>query len=426
MHRRDLPPVPWDLPLSRRWSQHRLAGIDVCSDFSWSQVFGHNRSAFPNGQSLCEAVKRDCPSGKMPTLILTGIRDREPEIIESDHRYIVIVPIHHYLAESGADAASTYYARLHGKQVTRLSSLSDADFTKQELAAFLDEHLDREALKEWLAADPGRGKILEELVRPDLASLPPEVLAAGVRAATELDGELLSAITDLLGRTSGKDVLPKVLAGLTESSEGRSVATSALADRLTERIADTRRELDQYQELVASPSITETDVQAFLEDHPWILGLPYVRARGRVAIPRGTVDFVLDRYDGFFDIVELKGPEEQIITERQTSVPQEERPGPPSTLSLSPALSNALAQAHLYRSILLESQGLRAQFGLTDTRQPRILILIGRAHGLSDSAGEVLRQLNLSLHRVEVIPYDQLGQRTTGLLDNLEALLSSH
>jgi hypothetical protein len=74
---------------------------------------------------------------------------------------------------------------------------------------------------------------------------------------------------------------------------------------------------------------------------------------------------------------------------------------------------------------LKESQGLRVQFGLEDTRQPRILILIGRAKDLSVAAGEVLRELNLSLHRVEIIPYDQLGRRTAGLLDNLQALLGS-
>ena len=93
------------------------------------------------------------------------------------------------------------------------------------------------------------------------------------------------------------------------------------------------------------------------------------------------------------------------------------------TLS-GPALSKALAQAHHYRAILDSTRELREQYGLSDTRQPWILILLGRSDTLSDASREVLRELNLSLHRVEVVPYDMLGCRTEGFLANVEQLLS--
>ena len=172
-----------------------------------------------------------------------------------------------------------------------------------------------------------------------------------------------------------------------------------------------------------APSTSETDVQSFLEHYPWIVGLHYVRARGRVEVPRGVIDFVLDRFDGFFDIVEMKGPADAIVVERSGSIP-DDRPGSPSRYTLGPALATALAQAHLYRSILSAAHTVRGQYGLSDTRQPRILILIGLSRQLTEGARDVLRELNLSLHRVEVVPYDLLGVRMAGLVNNLEALMA--
>lgn len=129
----------------------------------------------------------------------------------------------------------------------------------------------------------------------------------------------------------------------------------------------------------------------------------------------------MNRYDGFFDIVELKGPRDEIIIERSEA--GAERPPSGSAYSLGPTLANALAQAHHYRSILEQSRELQYQYGLADSRQPRILILLGRSTDLSESGREILRHLNLTLHRVEVIPYDLLGRRTMGLLANIETLL---
>ena len=112
------------------------------------------------------------------------------------------------------------------------------------------------------------------------------------------------------------------------------------------------------------------------------------------------------------------------MTERARSGAGPGRPPSGSAYALGPALAKAIAQAHLYRSILDRSRELQTEYGLADSRQPRILILLGRSNDLSDLGRETLRELNLSLHRVEVVPYDLLGLRTAGLLDNIEALLS--
>lgn len=414
-------PIPWDRPLvHRRGAGSRLVGLDVYYDFDWRTMFMHDRAVFPRGKSLAQLVVRDCPDGKTPALLLTERIDVQPSRKETEDRYIVIVPIRDYLRNAGADAASTYYARLSGTPLTQLTSLADVTFSVAELEGFLDEHLTAEALARWVARSQERMGALRDLV--GTTSTVSMGVADAIRGLGIEDVVVFEEFARYLERLGDSSEIRGLLARITRSEFGRTVTANVLADRLPERIADTRRQLVEYQELITSPGATETDVQRFLERNPWIVGLPYVRARARVKIPRGELDFVLDRFDGFFDVVELKGPQDPIIIERS----DDDAVIPPSAsaYSLCPALAKALAQAHHYRALLDQSRNLHDQYGLADTRQPRILIVLGCSTSLTATSREVLRQLNLSLHRVEVIPYDLLGTRTAGLLDNLESLLN--
>jgi len=389
--------------------------LDIYHDFEWRTVLGHDRAVFPNGQSLAGLVARECPEGKQATLLLTTRDDVEPGILETDDRYIVVVPIHDYLRQAGGDAASTYYARLSGAPLTQLPRLSDAIFNQAELGRFLEDHLDIEALRSWAAVSPENLSVLREA-----AGEGGDLLAA-LGALPGLDVATLTAITEALRASGDADAFHSLITSLTEDAAGREAAIKAMAARLEDRIADVRQHLAAYGELVRRPGVTETDVQRFLEAYPWIVGLAYVRARARVEVPRGEVDFVLERYDGFFDILELKGPDDRIIS--VDARPSGDRPPSASAYSLSPPLSRALAQAHLYRSTLQQSHGLAEQFGLPDPRQPRVIILVGRSSTMTPVEREILRELNLSLHRVEVLPYDVLGRRSEGWIQNLEELL---
>jgi hypothetical protein len=414
----------WSLPLQYRvGSPQFLAGIDVFHDFDWTAVFGHDRSQFPRGQSLAELVYRDCPVGKHPTLLLTEQEDATPGIVETDERYTVVVPIEDYLSHSGADPASTYYARLCATPMTRLATLAEVDFSPEQLHDFLAVNLTLDALVAWAGNDSQRVDTLRQASSATSAApstVPVNDAVAALRRLSVLDEQVIDAVVAYLGGFEGEEGVRQLLNRLTESEGGRASAASVLSDRLVDRIADTRSRIESYRELIASPRVTETDVQGFLAESPWIVGLPYVAARPRVRIPRGEIDFVLDRFDGFFDIVELKGPREHLIME--PNVAGSRRPASASAYALGPSLSGALAQAHHYRSILDQGRELSRQYGLGDCRAPRILIVLGRSSDLSDAGREILRQLNLTLHRVEVIPYDVLGTRTEGLLANIESL----
>jgi hypothetical protein len=136
-------------------------------------------------------------------------------------------------------------------------------------------------------------------------------------------------------------------------------------------------------------------------------------------VVRGTVDFLLERFDGFHDLLELKGPDDRIFEEhaRKRDIRS------PSAFRLSRPLALALAQVHAYRDALTDEGTYEKFYGLPHTREPRITILIGLASELTEQEERILRELNRSLHRVEVVPFDVLSLRAHAVLDNVEHYL---
>jgi hypothetical protein len=70
-----------------------------------------------------------------------------------------------------------------------------------------------------------------------------------------------------------------------------------------------------------------------------------------------------------------------------------------------------------------EESTISRLYGLQNTRDPRVIIVIGSAERLPDHLRRILRELNRSLHRVEIVPYDVLGQRASAVLDNVNKYL---
>ncbi len=211
------------------------------------------------------------------------------------------------------------------------------------------------------------------------------------------------------------------LHSITSTPRGRLAAADALSSRLTDRIKDARAAAGSFTEVLDDPGSSETDCQNFITEHPWLIGLDYASVRPKKQIIKGELDFILERYDGFHDILELKSPQDAIITVKRAK----DGCPPPSSYSLSPSLSTALAQTHAYREILSSNERtLEEWYDLSHSRAPKILVVIGRLNNLDQRGKEILDQLNRSLHRVEIIPYDVLRRRAESQLDNLERYLT--
>jgi len=415
----------WSHPLFHRvGGPTRLCGIDVFHEFPWTDVFADNRSQFPNGQRLAERICRDCPDGMRPTLLLTVRSDEPEQAHEIDGRYVVVINANRYLEQATADAAVSYFAG-HLGAISRASTRSHiADASATEIQEFLEVHLNPGALRTWAEADQSRfDKVREVFGSSGLGDA--SSLVDGLRAAEsiqDLDDEVLGALLELCSREADPGSRLEILRALTKDTAGRRDTGEVLGQRAADRLADARLAVEGYNRLLEAGA-GETRLQACIEADPWLLGLEYTAIRPRVELPRGAMDFLAQRFDGVHDLLELKSPQDPIISVRAG---RGEAPPSASGHSFSRPLASALAQIHIYRGTLTTgSELMEEQYGLHQTKDPRAVVVIGRASQLTDFETGILRELNKSLHRVEIVPYDLIGQRASVILDNVERYLGA-
>ena len=396
----------WDPALSRRpGGPTRLAGLPVYYDFDWPNLIGHDTAQFRNGQDLAESVVEACPDGRTPCLLLTIDDGADDGPLHTDDlNYVFVVRIHRYLEEARAGAAGSYLMRQFGVNsisVAREVRKAVTDPHRQD--EILEISADRQGLTRWAERKPGRHAMLREIVGA----------RSRLSAATGEDAPSLGATVGTWIESGGVDVARAVAKELGRTPEGRRAV--AMVDPVASLARDVEIAAEGYRTLLTNEGASEADFQNYLRRHPLLLGLEYAEVMSRVKLAKAELDFVVRRHDGYRDVLELKGPGEPII------VFDGGEEAYPSRYSLGPKLARALAQVQLYKErIATSSRDDRELYGVT--RDPRITIVIGRDSDLpNDTARKILRQLNVTLHRIRVLPYDILAKRAAAQLNNLLA-----
>jgi hypothetical protein len=395
----------------------------VFYDFRWRDYFTDNRTQFRNGKRLAEQVIKDCPDDLRPALLLTERDDVEEGALSTERYYVMVVNFPQYLESAEADAAAAYLAQRLGTGLTRAKRFSEvAGADPSELAQWLNGRLDADVLRRWAAGNSERIDLLRAVADQAERSPgvePPTDVERAVKALEVLqvlDAEVAQAVSELATTETDPEARLKLLRTLTQDVDGRYATAEVLRERSHDRLEDARGAGDEFDRIL--PTASETDIQEFLELHPWLLGLDYAQVRARLMIPRGKVDFLLERIDGYHDLLELKGPGDAIFeVQVRAALPS------PSAYRLSRPLSLALAQIHAYRHALQYEEVVEKLYGLQHSRDPRSIILIGRASELSEGEERLLREFNRSLHRVEIVPFDVLADRARANLANVERYL---
>lgn len=84
----------WPLPIKKRHGpQKLLSGIAVWYDFNCRQVFGHDRTVFPNCKDLAAHLCRECPDDKRPVLFLTSRSDVKIKVVENTQYRVVVANV---------------------------------------------------------------------------------------------------------------------------------------------------------------------------------------------------------------------------------------------------------------------------------------------------------------------------------------------
>ena len=280
-------------PFHRVGADSRLCGIDVFYDFPWLSVFNDERTQFRNGKSLATLVKRRCPNGKTPALLLTRHKDVAQGIRQTDKFWIYVVNIDEYrTAES--DTALSYLASHLDVDITDIEELRELvrSADPQVVRAFIESSIDIDHVAEWALDNAERIDQLRELVAesgtnaPDLRG----VLTALVELA-EVPASEIAALTEFFTKAKAHNLgdfmsAPAVAANLYAASPDSFRAAIRSDPEASDVIALNHRKsvVERFRTLLTDHEVFATaaaDVggrreavwQAFLEENPWVLGI---------------------------------------------------------------------------------------------------------------------------------------------------------
>jgi hypothetical protein len=169
-------------------------------------------------------------------------------------------------------------------------------------------------------------------------------------------------------------------------------------------------------ETMLSRNLVEQPWQKWLEKNGWVLGTDFVRVLDERSIDTQHIsDFLMEAYDGFLDIVEIKRPQGGLSF---WAAKQDHGNYVPSS-----DLIKAIIQASRYLyEVEREANSVKflERVDQVKTIKPRCTLIFGRSHDWNDEQRESHRILNSSLHNLTILTYDHVLERARSLLKHDE------
>jgi hypothetical protein len=212
-------------------------------------------------------------------------------------------------------------------------------------------------------------------------------------------------LPDVLSRVSKKD--------LTEIQKKSSLSF------YQQRLEDLRVRLTKnYSETKGKNSW-----QNWIYENNWLFGIQYLKPIDRQRISYDNIpDFLFPTLDGFLDILEIKKPKCDVIKRDESHA---------GAYSWCPVTNKAIGQVVNYLREMEQGQLLlmkkinekyKDEYGISlYAFKPRAFILAGTSENWKPKEKEVFRNLNYSLHGIEVLTYSDLILRGESLISMLSA-----
>lgn len=243
--------VSWPVPLKEKdGADVGLPGVTVFHDFPWEELFPNLVAEFPGSRRLSRYVKRLCPEGQAPALLLTRRTDAQQGHLPHEHYFIIVVNVDAYARHAQLDVATTYLIHVAGMRPAVLagsdwSQVSDGDFR-----VALDQRLSPDLLRRWLAADPDRLQSVLDVLE-DVAGL-----TATVRGREQ---EAVEALVELLG----EDVWSFI-----------ETAGAEIPEAVVQHRAWRAREaaVVAFEQHMTNEDWAEPEWQRFFKENTWIFG----------------------------------------------------------------------------------------------------------------------------------------------------------
>ena len=219
--------------------------------------------------------------------MLTDQDDQDEGYRDTPLHRIFVVNLPRYL-NTYADPSLAYQAHRLGDGIARIGPLNaQAADRAQAGTAVLEAELDLAQIAAWAADNPERKRQLKELAGSETGDEPniAEVLAALEGLATGLDADAVAVVGRLFGADSERERRMELIRAITNDPSGRYLTGEVVVERIPQRIADARAAMSAYQELLDDTDTNETEMQTFIEENLWLLGLDYATMRPRQALP---------------------------------------------------------------------------------------------------------------------------------------------
>lgn len=175
-------------------------------------------------------------------------------------------------------------------------------------------------------------------------------------------------------------------------------------------------------ETMLSQDLLEDKWQAWFAKNEWVLGTEFVQIIGERDIDTEHItDYLMQAYDGFVDIVEIKRPDGGLHFWANT---QDHGNHVPSS-----DLIKAITQATRY-IFEVEREANSVKFlertGNVKTVKPRCVLVFGRSQNWNDEQKESYRILNASYHNLTVMTYDHVLARARRIVGITEQVVENH
>lgn len=169
------------------------------------------------------------------------------------------------------------------------------------------------------------------------------------------------------------------------------------------------KSLETFQNML-SKNLPESDWQDWFQENKWILGSDFVRIVDDRRIDTTNIaDYLMQSFDGFLDIVEIKKPND---------IPFWSNTKDHDNFIPSSALVKAITQCLNYIYSIEQKTNdaaFREQTGCKVVK-PRCTLIFGRSNDWDDEMKKSFRILNSSYSQLSIMTYDQLLDRAKNIL----------
>lgn len=171
------------------------------------------------------------------------------------------------------------------------------------------------------------------------------------------------------------------------------------------------RAIDEFQYLLES-NFTENKWQNWFEKNSWVLGSDFVKVVDeRVIDTRNISDFLMQSYDGFLDVIEIKRPEGDLkfwasALDHNNYYPHSD---------LIKAITQSISYIH---EVELQANDMKffERVGKVKTIKPRCTLIFGRSNNWNQAQQEAFRVLNSSYHNLTIMTFDHVLERAKRII----------